>query len=263
MRDLTGTCEFEGAARAIRRAGEGLFMVSPGDIDPPSGVLAVFQEVLGTDYDWYPVAGNHEAETAADMAWLRAFNPGGTALPRIVSTGGPPGSVETCYSFDEANAHFVVLNEYFDGIVDDNPVGDVGADLLAWLAADLSANAQPVVFVIGHEPAYPQPDAGPPHRLRHVGDSLDQFPSNRDAFWQTLADHDVAAYICGHTHDFSAIKVDGVWQFDVGHARGLADRGAPSTFLRFLVDPSGTVEWEAWRQDLLTGIYFRRDRGTL
>ena len=43
--------------------------------------------------------------------------------------------------------------------------GDVAPVLLEWLARDLEKNTLPVVFVIGHEPAYPQ---GP----RHVKDSL-------------------------------------------------------------------------------------------
>ena len=109
MRNFTGATEFTGAAKAIARTGAGEFMVFPGDIDPPDAVYDVIRSSIGSGY---PVAGNHEAGTASDMAWLRAFNTGGNLLPH---------------------------------------------------------------FVIGHEPAFPQPDAAPPRRLRHEGESLDKY----------------------------------------------------------------------------------------
>ncbi len=123
------------------------------------------------------------------MAWLRAFNTWGNPLRHIVRPGlASPGigARVTCYSLEDAKAHFVVLNEYFDGLADDNPIGDVAANPYAWLAADLAANTQPVVFVIGHEPASPQPDMAPPYKLRHLGDSLDANPATRDPFWNLL-----------------------------------------------------------------------------
>jgi hypothetical protein len=262
MRNFTSETEFRGALRALADAGAGLFMIAPGDIDPPDAVDAAIQEILGPAFDWYPVVGNHEAETPGDMTWLRAFNPGGTTLSRIVNPG-PTASVETCYSFDEGNAHFAVINEYYHDAVDDDPVGDVSTELLAWLEADLAMATQPVIFVIGHEPAFPRPDMAFPNRVRHVGDSLDQFPAHRDRFWQTLVHHGVKAYLCGHTHNFSLVEVDGVWQIDVGHARGLADIGARSTFLRMSVYATGEVTWEAWRQSTWMGKYTVRIRGQL
>jgi hypothetical protein len=254
MRNFTGETEFAGAAKAIASAGAGEFMISPGDIDPPDQVYDVIRSSVGAAYPWYPVAGNHEAETTSDMAWLRAFNSGGNSLPHIVNPG-PVGSMETSFSFDYENAHFVIINEYFDGATDNGGAGDVIPALLAWLEADLTANTLPIVFVVGHEPAFPQPDAAPPYRLRHDGDSLDAFPTNRDAFWSSLAAHGVKAYICGHTHNYSTIKIDGVWQMDVGHARGMADTGAPSTFIKITVWKKGAVTYETYRQNLTTSAY--------
>lgn len=264
MRSYTAGDEYRGALHALADAGPGDFMIVPGDLDPPGAVDAAIQEILGTGFDWYPVVGNHEAETPEDMSWLRTFNAGGTTLPRTVNPG-PAGSVETCYSFDQGNAHFAVINEYFHDGVDDDPVGDVSSELLAWLEADLAATSCPVVFVVGHEPAFPRPDIAFPHRVRHVGDSLDQVPAHRDAFWQVLVNHGVNAYLCGHTHthNLSLAEIDGVWQVDVGHARGLADIGARSTFLRMSVYEGGEVTWEAWRQNLCTGEYTAWCRGRL
>lgn len=77
MRNFTGETEFAGAAKAIARVGAGEFMISPGDIDPPDAAYDVIRSSVGAAYPWYPVAGNHEAETPSDMDWLRAFNAGG------------------------------------------------------------------------------------------------------------------------------------------------------------------------------------------
>ena len=58
---------------------------------------------------------------------------------------------------------------------------------------------------------------------------------------------------CGHTHNYSAVKIDGVWQVDSGHARGQGDIGAPSTFLIMHVNGS-TVKLNAYR-DTHDGVY--------
>ncbi len=238
---------FRGAVMAIAALGGTAFMVSPGDIDPPSGVLWTITRTLGATYTWYPVVGNHEAETAADMDWLRDYDYGPV-------NSGPGGCLTTTYSFDYRNAHLVVLNEYCDAAGDTATDGDIPDHLYDWLASDLSATQQAHVFVFGHEPAYPQPDADN-GRERHMDDSLNAHPDNRDRFWDLLRDEGVVAYICGHTHNYSAVNVEGVWQLDVGHARGLGDTGARSTFILIHVDGSvitfeaNTVRIDIWAPD--------------
>ena len=236
---------FRGACEAISTLGSGAFMVSPGDIDPPANVEWTIQQYLGAAYTWYPGAGNHETETPADMAWLRAYDYGAV-------NPGPAGCPETTYSFDYQNAHFVMLNEYCDTAGDTATDGDVPDHLYNWLAADLAATDKTHIFVFGHEPAFPQPDADN-GRSRHVGDSLDQYPANRDRFWSLLRDWEVVTYITGHTHNYSAVQENDVWQLDAGHSRGAGDLGAPSTFLRISVDDQ-TVTYEAHR-DNHDGVY--------
>lgn len=240
---------FRGVCEAIAATGPGAFMVSPGDVDPPGQVSWTIEQTLGDDYLWYPVVGNHEAETPGDMEWLRSYNVAGEDLPHVVNAG-PPGCQETTYSFDYQNAHFVVLNQYYDGVGDTDADGDVVDALYEWLAEDLAATAREHIFIFGHEPAYPQPDANN-GRMRHIGDSLDKYPARRDRFWELLTDEGVLAYFCGHTHNYSAIKIDGVWQLDTGHCRGVGDTGAPSTFL--IVDVAG---------DSLDDVMFRVYRDT-
>jgi len=247
-----GPEHFVGVCEAIHALGAGAFMVSPGDLDPPARVRATLDQVLGEEYVWYPVVGNHELDKPEYMAYLRAYNAGGSALPGIVRAG-PPGALETCYSFDYENAHFAVLNQYYDGASDSGSDGDVGDALYEWLAADLAANDRPFVFVFGHEPAVSVPDLDN-GRVRHRGDSLDKYPANNHRFWTLLRQHGVLAYFCGHTHNLSLAKINGVWQIDCGHARGQGDPGAASTFLKLYVEPQG-ARCEVYRSDGAGGSY--------
>ena len=52
--------------------------------------------------------------------------------------------------------------------------GDIVPELRNWIDIDLAASTQTHKFVFVHEPAFPA--------NRHVGDSLDLYPANRDAF---------------------------------------------------------------------------------
>jgi hypothetical protein len=226
---------FRGALEAIAALGGTDFMVSPGDIDPPPNILWTITRTLGTTYPWYPVVGNHELpgggneiSYGSNMVWLRAYDKG-------LVNPGPSGCPTTTYSFDYQNAHLVMLNEYCDIYGDDLADGNVTDHLYDWLTSDLDATRQPHIFVFGHEPAYPQPDADN-GRLRHEDDSLNRYPEERDRFWRLLRESRVTAYICGHTHNYSTVWIDGVWQVDVGHARGLGDTGAPSTFVIISID---------------------------
>lgn len=244
MRQFTGkrgdSAEyFRGTCEAIAAAGKGAFLVSPGDIDPPEPVLETVREVLGKDYPWYPVVGNHENETKADMAWLRNYVK--TSLPDLVRRG-PKNGEETSYSFDHQNAHFIVLNEYYDGKSDTGANGDITDPLYTWLQKDLEENGKPFIFVFGHEPilAIQDYDNG---MLRHQGDSLDAHPKNSHRFQRLLRRHKVTAYVCGHTHSCSFANINGVWQLDVGHSRGAGEKREPSTFLKIIVgEPVCKVE---------------------
>jgi hypothetical protein len=210
---------FQGACEAIKKYGKGAFMISPGDIDPPLAVREVISNILGEDYPWYPVVGNHELEDSSNMDFLRNYNKDGNTLPNIVRSG-PEGSLETTYSFDWGDNHFVVLNQYYDGLSDMGTDGDLVPELLDWLEEDLTNTDKKYIFVFGHEPliAMPDMDNG---RLRHQDDSLNKYPKNSYHFHQMLLRFHVTGYICGHTHNTSIAKINDVWQIDVGHARGI------------------------------------------
>lgn len=252
---------FRGALEALVSAGGSDFMVSPGDIDPTIGVQWSITNTLGSGFTWYPIVGNHElpgagfeASLGDNMNWLRAYDLG-------VVNPGPAGCPTTTYSFDYNIAHFVILNEYCDSYGDAVTDGDIPDHLFNWLLTDLINTDQQIIFVIGHEPAFPMPDADN-GRLRHESDSLNQYPSNRDRFWNTLGETGVLAYICSHTHNFSATNINGIWQIDAGHARGLGDTGASSTFVLIHISDF-SVYYETYRDDANGGPYSREHLGIL
>jgi hypothetical protein len=149
-----------------------------------------------------------------------------------------------------------VLDEYCAGAD-----GDVDDALLGWLDADLRASGKPHLFVVGHEPAWVKPDAGN-GELHHLGESLDKHPQHRDRFWALLAARGVRAYLTGHTHCFSVVQVDGVWQIDVGHARGAGDTRTRSTFVIVRVSDA-SVSYEAYREAEAGGAYALVASGSL
>ena len=252
---------FRGAVKAIQTQGKGAFMISSGDIDPPENSKWTIEQVLGEEYSWFPVIGNHELPgngkeryRGANMEWLRAYdyNHNMTGLQANIVNSGPFGCPTTTFSFDYENAHFTILNVYCDSDGDTVTEGDIPDHLYNWIANDLATTSQEHIFVFGHEPAYPQADTDN-NRERHMKDSLNAVKSNRDRFWNLLNEAGALAYFCGHTHNYSAIKIGNVWQLDSGHARGSGDKGAPSTFLIVQVDEN-TVSFSAYR-DIHDGVY--------
>lgn len=236
MREFTspkypGPQYFDGVCAAIRHVGQGELMVVPGDFDPPAPLRATLDRFFGADYPCFYVAGNHEVETEEDMVWLRQWAAKG--IPGQVRMG-PKGAEATMYSFDHANSHFIAFNQYYDGIEDTQLEDRAGRAALNWLAADLEATDKPLIWVFGHEPIVSQPDMDT-LRVRHKNDSLNAVPELRDEFVRLLNKHKVKGFICGHTHNASVVRVEGIWQLDAGHARGIGDKGAPSTFIKIRV----------------------------
>lgn len=262
MREYTGNNLdwFRGACEAIASVDDGIYMFSAGDIDPPGQVLATIKKYISADYRWFPIVGNHESETPSDMEWIRNYYQVIESRVSIISEG-PPGTKETMYSFDKGPVHFVILNEYFDGTSDIGSNGDIVTATYNWLEKDLNNTEKDIIVVFGHEPAFPLEDEES-GRIRHEDDSLNTHEENRDAFWSLLNHHEVTAYICGHTHNYSSNlrPVDTTWQIDSGHSRGTQDPGAKSTFLKFEINTNNELILKTYRMDLDTGIYSLTER---
>jgi hypothetical protein len=219
----------------VKQYGPGDFMISTGDVLPAEETYWTVRQVLGEDYLWFPIPGNHDFGHT-DLTFLQNYNydPNGSAEPNIVN-GGPPSCPNTTYSFDYQNAHFVGLNVYCNEEAPWGIDGSITDILYDWLAEDLAGTDKEHIFVFGHEPAFPQPD-DQTGDVRHLYDSLDQYPEARDRFWQLLQSHEVVAYIHGHTHGYSAEEFGGIWQLDAGQAMGVRAAPSPGTFLIITVE---------------------------
>jgi hypothetical protein len=218
---------FRGAVEALKAAGGVDAVIVTGDLEPPWYPRWTLDQVLGPEVPWYPVMGNHEL---ADWTHVRWMQEAGAASARVARSG-PDACPATTYAVEWGDVYLAVLDQYCT-----TRRGDVDDVLYEWLARDLAATDRPIRLVAGHEPAFPQPDVVS-GRVRHMGDSLNDRPARRDRFWRLLKAHDVLAYLCGHTHGSSAVRINGVWQIDAGHARGAADRRAPSAAMILDVGP--------------------------
>jgi len=249
---------FLGVLKAIRELGQGEFMVSTGDVDPPDAVRSLISEILGEDYPWYPAPGNHEMDVEKDILWLRNYNAHGKTLPNIVRSG-PAGTEELTFSFDWNNCHFVVINQYFDGATINGADGDVIPLQLDWLEKDLTSTDKSIIFVFGHEPivSIPDMDNG---RIRHQGDSLDKYPANAFRFHQLMRRYKVDAYFCGHTHSTSFAQINGIWQLDAGHCRGIEEDSEPTVLFRMATEAIRASEQQGLSRIQAMEMYYRNNK---
>ncbi len=160
----------------------------------------VMPEKQPDEQNVYFVIGNHDAPPFGDDNFITSIAP---YYPKNGPELAPQGTV---FSFDRNNCHFVVTNQYLN-----DQKGGYTEEQMDWIKQDLAASDQNFKFVFGHEPAFPLD--------RHVGDSLDADPVQRDLFWNILVENGVQAYFCGHTHNLSHILYDGVYQIDNGEVR--------------------------------------------
>ncbi len=178
------------------------FVLVPGDLANSGGVVGAFatwktamQPAYSAGIGVYPIRGNHDIESSG--YWTGAF---GADIP----DNGPAGEVNYTYSFSYNNAFIVGLDEY----VTPHRVNQT------WLNQQFAANAQPHVFVFGHEPAF---------KVNHT-DCLDDYSTNRNTFWNSIAAEGGRTYFAGHDHLYDHARLndgdgdpsDDVHQYVVG-----------------------------------------------
>ena len=209
------------------------FLISTGDFENNQTIDEQLKDRLSSyypgfdDIPWFEAFGNHNVDIPSDADdVLNVLTPSRiqTQLPGMLNFQmGPHDASMTyaregsTYSFDYGNAHFVILNQYYatdtglDGVHENGgATACVYDEWYDWLVQDLARNEQPIVFVFGHEPAFPRGD-------RHCGDSLDEDACTgnyldwdnparplRDKFWNLLNSHHVVAHFVGHEHTASA-----------------------------------------------------------
>lgn len=139
----------------------------------------IMQPVYDAGIPIYSCRGNHESwGTVAE--WQGVFGD----LP----DNGPAGEKHMTYSVVHKNSLIVALDEY----VNPHRVNQ------AWLDTQLKRNAEPLVFIFGHEPAF---------HMFHP-DCLDDYPADRDRFWNSIRDAGGRTYFTGHDHFFNHAHAD-------------------------------------------------------
>ena len=236
-----------------RTDGEFAFHITAGDYfedDHSTIAIDFYKELInefGKETVWYPGVGNHEVQRErCDLFWLRLFyheKLKGTVNP------GPKGCEETTYSWDYRNAHFVQLDIYYDGTKHDKD-GAFSDVLYDWLVEDLNKNTKPIVFVIYHEPAFPNGRGG-----------KDNSPPRWKRFMKLLNDRKVVAGFCAHTHTYARYQVEGdwetfTWEVDAGNAGRMSHGDKHQTFVDITVYDDGRVKFDTWQG--LEGADFKK-----
>lgn len=149
-------------------------IVHAGDLAYSSGTLAQFEDTVFSVYaplfkhvPFFPVAGNHEYETASAGPFRDVF-----ALPNN----------ERWYSYDWGRVHFVGLDTEQDY-----------ATQAAWLDEDLARTTQPWKIVYLHKPPYSSGE--------HGSDT-----AAREAFARVFEKHGVQLVLAGHDHHYERMK---------------------------------------------------------
>ena len=171
------------------------FITITGDIDPNRTNYMTYQTVAASaSYleGYYPVMGNHDFEVEAERQYL-------------VDSILPEQQNITRYRDDDANYHLDWKNIRMIAVDAYSTLGEWGcinSTGLEWVESLIvSAVDADHIFITFHEPAFP--------RYRHVGDSFDACPEDRDAFWNMLMEHvdKVRAVFVAHTHLYYRMRV--------------------------------------------------------
>jgi predicted phosphodiesterase len=182
-----------------------------GDMDKISQTKTAYTASNVKNIPIFYVVGNHEVGTSGDVNAIRTMY----SSSIIPLTSGPAGTDKTTYSFDVGEIHVVNINEYWNGASNDawfkygnGEGGYIPDTLYNWISNDISKTSQPWKIVVGHEPLYP--------RSRHVGDSLDKDPANRNKLQNLFVSQNVAVFVGAHTHFAAVNTVGGVYHVDAG-----------------------------------------------
>ena len=165
----------------------------------------IMQPVYNAGIGVYAVRGNHDiGSPAGTTAWNNVFS-GNYALPQ----NGPSGEQNLTYSFAHKNVFVLGLDEYVNNMRVNQ----------TWINGQFAANNKAHVFVFGHVPAF---------QAQHT-DNLDDYPTQRNAFWASIKAEGGRAYFAGHDHFYDHARIDdgdGNYKNDV-HQFIVGTAGAP------------------------------------
>jgi hypothetical protein len=210
--------------------------LAQGDFEEPARHVAQFK-MLFEDAPhgipaFLPVMGNHDTHRSKEIFDLIAGNP----LARRHDANS------ASYYLDYKNVRFIVVDVYFE-LGKNGMINQAGID---WVEQAITSAPAAIdhIFVSVHPPAFP--------RHRHMGESLDENPEMRNAFWRMLVRHQdrVRALFNGHIHYYYRMRVKdpessaandagqypdepgGVWQI----SDGATGKGPQNTVVLVLVN---------------------------
>ena len=203
------------------------FMIYVGDMDSVQINKETYHDIEMTNLPSYWVVGNHEIYPGPGETYIKNLYPSLNNTVNLFNDGR-----NSTYSIEYNNTHIIILDVYSEEVNGSVPYG---GSQYNWLSADLEAtDKSKQIFVVGHEPAYPE--------HRHVGNSLDQYPSDRDALWSLFDEKSVEGYFCGHTHYYTKnTSMLNVTQVDAGNMRwvGAGEGDGNSTAFFVAVEETG------------------------
>ena len=163
------------------------------DSEYQAAVFDMYPEILRQTTVW-SCLGNHDGYTADSASQTGPYYDIFT-FPRNAESGGTASGTEAYYSFDYANAHFVVLDSY-------ETDRSVGGDMLNWLEADLQATSAEWLIAFFHHPPYTKGS--------HDSDTESQLIDMRQNALPMLESYGVDLVLSGHSHSYErSYLIDG------------------------------------------------------
>lgn len=150
----------------------------------------MFEEVL-VNTTIYPTPGNHDLDKHGsrnsgiiDAPYFDVFD-----MPTNGEAGGVASGIESYYSWDYGNVHFISLDSYGTSV---NTTGD----MYKWLENDLKANSQRWKVAYCHHPPFSKGT----HDSEDDSDSYGVLKAMRENFMPLLENYGVDLVLTGHSH---------------------------------------------------------------
>ena len=163
--------------------------------------FAVYQNILRHTPLW-PTLGNHESPSVNTSLGIGPYYES-HVLPTNGQAGGVASGTEAYYSFDYANAHFIVLDS-----MDSSRAP--GSSMLTWLQNDLAATGQEWVIAYWHHPPYSKGH----HDSDNAVDSGGRLRDMRETILPLLEAGGVDVVLAGHSHVYErSYLIDGAYGY--------------------------------------------------
>jgi hypothetical protein len=171
--------------------------------------FAPYEKILRNTVCW-PTLGNHEGTSSKSGPQTGPYYEA-YVLPKGGEAGGVASGTEAYYSFDYANAHFIVLDSH------DSSRSPTGA-MLTWLKSDLAATSQEWIIAFWHHPPY--------SKGTHNSDTEGQLVDMRENALPILEAGGADLILAGHSHIYErSYLVHGAYETPTKSAGKIVDQG--------------------------------------